>query len=148
MQYNCDSILIRALLIKYRSAWSQAIFRGVFRDVRYFMGGPRCVTKCDRGRGCQNWPKIAWRTLWTAPLAFYHPVVQNSDIHHLAVCDIVILAFCHIFIYLSSTKYKTNEQWLICTSQHANLIVSTKTSGETRSKCTRQSQSHIYIAPL
>ena len=22
-------------------------------------GGPRCVTKCDRGEGGQNWPKIA-----------------------------------------------------------------------------------------
>jgi len=30
-------------------------------------GVPGCVTKCDRGRGRQNWPKIAWRTLWTAP---------------------------------------------------------------------------------
>ena len=29
-------------------------------------GVPGCVTKCDRGGG-QNWPKIAWRTLWTAP---------------------------------------------------------------------------------
>ena len=28
---------------------------------------PGCVTKCDRGRGGQNWPKIARHTLWTAP---------------------------------------------------------------------------------
>jgi len=47
MQYSCDSILIRALLTKFRSAyWSRVIFGGVFRDVTYFMGGPRCVTKC------------------------------------------------------------------------------------------------------
>jgi len=51
MQYSCDSILIRALLTKFRSAyWSWVIFGGVFRDVMYFMGGvPRCVTKCDTG---------------------------------------------------------------------------------------------------
>jgi len=30
-------------------------------------GVPGCVTKCGRGKGGQNWPKIAWRTLWTAP---------------------------------------------------------------------------------
>ena len=41
--------------------------RGV-RDVwRTFGGVPECVTKCDRGEGGQNWPKIAWCTLWTAP---------------------------------------------------------------------------------
>jgi len=39
MQYNCDSILKRTLLTKYRCAWSQAIFGGVFQDVTYFMGG-------------------------------------------------------------------------------------------------------------
>jgi len=32
------------------------------RCVTYFGGVPRCVT---RGRGCQNWWKLAWRTLWT-----------------------------------------------------------------------------------
>ena len=42
--------------------------RGV-RDVwRTFAGGPGCVTKCDRGQGGQNWLKMAWHTLWTAPL--------------------------------------------------------------------------------
>src|SRR6218665_3690723 len=30
------------------------------------LGVPGCVTECDRG-GDQNWPKIARRTLWTAP---------------------------------------------------------------------------------
>ena len=41
-------------------------------------GGPRCVTYfrgvCDKvwqGEGGQNWPKIAWRTLWTAPYIYY-----------------------------------------------------------------------------
>jgi len=38
---------------------------GGSRCVTYFRGVPGFVTKCDRGS--QNWPKIAWRTLWTAP---------------------------------------------------------------------------------
>jgi len=55
MQYNCDSILIRALLTKYRSAWSQAIFRGgVLRCGVLYGGVPRCVTKCDWEGGCQK----------------------------------------------------------------------------------------------
>jgi len=33
------------------------------RCVTYFGGVPRCVT----GGGGQNWSKIAWCTLWTAP---------------------------------------------------------------------------------
>ena len=32
-----------------------------------FWGVLVCVTKCDREEGGQNWPKIAWHTLWTAP---------------------------------------------------------------------------------
>jgi len=48
MQYSYDSILIRALLTKFRSAyWSRVILGWVFRDVTYFMGGPLFVTKCD-----------------------------------------------------------------------------------------------------
>ena len=30
-------------------------------------GVPGCVKKCDMGKGGQNWPKIACRTLWTTP---------------------------------------------------------------------------------
>src|SRR6218665_2929068 len=41
--------------------------RGDPRCVTYFRGVPGCVTKCDRGRRGQNWPKIALRTLSTAP---------------------------------------------------------------------------------
>src|SRR6218665_1940606 len=40
---------------------------GGSRCMTSFRGVPGCMTKCDRGRG-QNWPKIALRTLWTAPL--------------------------------------------------------------------------------
>ena len=43
----------------------------------YFWGVPGCVTKCDRGRGGQNWPKIAWRTLWTAPIRTLMNNVQS-----------------------------------------------------------------------
>src|SRR6218665_4121737 len=39
---------------------------GVPRCVTYFRG-PRFVTKCDREERGQNWSKIAWRTLSTAP---------------------------------------------------------------------------------
>ena len=47
--------------------------RGALRCVTYFWGVPGCVTKCDRWVwGGQNWPKIAWRTLWTA-LGWYRP---------------------------------------------------------------------------
>jgi len=41
--------------------------RGGPRCVTYFWGVPGSLTKCDRGRGGTNWPKIAWCTLWTAP---------------------------------------------------------------------------------
>jgi len=45
MQYNCDLILIRAHLTKYRSAYrSQAIFRGGVPRCDVLYGGvPRCV---------------------------------------------------------------------------------------------------------
>jgi len=29
-------------------------------------GGPGMCDKVWQGEGDQNWPKIAWRTLWTA----------------------------------------------------------------------------------
>ena len=68
MQPSRDSILITALLTKFRSAyWSWVNFGGCSGMWRTLWGVPLCVTKCDRGRGCQNWSKIAWRTLWTAP---------------------------------------------------------------------------------
>ena len=38
--------------------------RGVRVVWRTFGEGPGM---CDRGGGGQNWPKIVWRTLWTAP---------------------------------------------------------------------------------
>ena len=41
--------------------------QGVQDVWRTFGGVKGCVTRCDRGEGSQNWPKIAWCTLWTAP---------------------------------------------------------------------------------
>jgi len=41
---------------------------GFPRCVTYFRGVPGCVTKCGRGERSKNWPKIAWRTLWMAPI--------------------------------------------------------------------------------
>jgi len=62
----------RALLTKFRSIyWSQAIIRifeeGVPRCVMYFKGGSEMCDKVWQGEGSQNWSKIAWHTLWTAP---------------------------------------------------------------------------------
>jgi len=56
----------------------RGLLSGFFVLGLIIIGGPRCVTyfrggsgMCDKvwqgRRGDKNWPKIAWRTLWTAP---------------------------------------------------------------------------------
>jgi len=63
MQYNCDSILYKSAPYKVQKCMKplfmkhEAIFRGVFRDVTYFMEGPRCVTKCDKREGVSKLAK-------------------------------------------------------------------------------------------
>jgi len=58
------------------------------------IGGPKCVTyfcgapgMCDkvwqRG-GSQNWPKITWRTLWTAPTRFRLTGTHARKINYLS----------------------------------------------------------------
>jgi len=38
-------------------------------------GGSRDVWRSvTEGRGCKNWPKIAWHTLWTAPWTCHSPM--------------------------------------------------------------------------
>src|SRR6218665_4161751 len=59
----------------YRGLLSGSFVLGLLKMGRsemydVFSGVPRCVTKCDRWRG-ENWPKIALRTLWTAPWPIY-----------------------------------------------------------------------------
>ena len=49
--YFVQSVFVRAFCITKN--------RGGPRCVTYFRGVPRDVTKCDRGRGGQNWSKIA-----------------------------------------------------------------------------------------
>ena len=92
MQYSCDSILIRALLIKFRSAyWSRVILGGVSGcDVLY--GGSAMCDKVTEGGG-QNWSQIAWRTLWTAPKRPVRARRSLGDLHTLDVHVIFRLEF-------------------------------------------------------
>jgi len=50
MEYSCDSILIRALLTKFRSILKLGYLWG-FRDVTYFMGGFAMCDKVWQGVG-------------------------------------------------------------------------------------------------
>ena len=71
MQYSCDSILIRALLTKFRSAyWSWIIFGG-FRDVTYFMGGSAMCDKVWQGGGGSKLVKNSVTYFMDGPLILF-----------------------------------------------------------------------------
>ena len=83
MQYNCDSILYKSAPYKVQKCMKplfmkhEAIFRGVFRDVTYFMEGPRCVTKCDKREGVSKLAKNSVTYFMDGPKSTAHSTNYN-----------------------------------------------------------------------
>ena len=117
---NWDRICTRWLLSGFFVLGLLEIGGGV-RDVWRTFGGSRDVWRSvTGGRRGKNWPKIAWRTLWTAPYKITSMLnLKKMQLNSTPLQLSTDTYFSRTSTYFKKAKYNLIIRPIVRTCQHA-----------------------------